>query len=313
MDSQDLQESQETQDQSPQEPQQESPQEAPDEPEASNQQADLEDDVDLSDLFDPDLPEDEPQEDSGESQNDFEQYKEAVNAMLRGGPGAGDAARRILMESGYSAQEADQFVKNAGYDGEKASPQREEQGVDPRLAESLEAANQRAASAERRAQEVRAKQLEQELDYRLYETMSGSELGGFISKLDQINKDEDDKSRNDRRQVMAQEIRRTALENLGNRTRKANRFDESWISEEVSRASGQVMGRYRAAIGNIDSIGRSSVASTPEEELRRSKPVSSPAWKPGKQVSDLDLEIKDWTVDVLSRAALEDGAGQTKL
>lgn len=215
------------------------------------------------------------------------------------------------MDTGFSTEEANAFVANAGYEAPSSPPTPSE--PDPRLLKGLEEANQRAALAEERARAVRAKQLEQEMDYRLYEAVSAPELSGFISKMESLNDGEDDKSRNDRRQVMVQEIRRTALENLGNRTRKANRFDEGWISEEVTRASSQVMGKYRAAIGNIDRLGRTSVSAGPEEELRRSRPVAAPSWKPGKQVSDMDNEIRDWTVDVLSRAALDGGSGGSKL
>lgn len=295
-----------------------------DEPQVESQApSDLEDDVDVNSFFEADFPEDEQAEnesaasssggdrDAGEREDGF---KQAVAAMLRGGPGAADAARRVLMETGFSKSEADRFVESAGYESPQ-QPSREPASAEPdkRLLEGLQEATRRAEAAEERAKAVRAKQLEQEMDYRLYEAVSAPEVEGFIGKLDQLNDGEDDKSRNDRRQVLVQEIRRTALENLGNRTRRANRFDENWISEEVSRASSQVMGRYRTAIGNIDRLGRSSVAVGPEEELRRSKPVSTPAWKPGKQVSDMDTEIRDWTVDVLSRAALDGGSGESKL
>lgn len=309
----DSQEPQETQDPSPSESPVETPQV---ESSAPQEQSDLEADVDVDDLFDPDLPDDEPSEEPEQGGGeDFEAYKNAVTAMLRGGPGAANAARRVLMETGFSREEADNFVANAGYEpapqsgGTEPSPPT----TDPRLLQGLEEANRRAALAEERARSVRAKQLEQEMDYRLYEAVSAPELAGFIQKMESLNEGEDDKSRNDRRQVLVQEIRRTALENLGNRTRKSNRFDEGWISEEVGRASSQVMGRYRTAIGNIDRLGRSSVAVGPEEELRRSKPVAPPAWKPGKQVTDMDTEIRDWTVDVLSRAALDGGTGESKL
>jgi hypothetical protein len=311
--------SQEQEAQLPQEPSQERPQ---DEPQVESQvQSDLEDDVDVNSLFEADFPEDEQEEaDASASSVDRDRaadqredgFKQAVGAMLRGGPGAADAARRVLMETGFSKSEADRFVESAGYE----SPQQQAPApaeTDKRLLEGLQEAQRRAEAAEERVKAVRAKQLEQEMDYKLYEAVSSPDVEGFIGKLDQLNEGEDSKSRNDRRQVLVQEIRRTALENLGNRTRRANRFDENWIGEEVNRASTQVMGRYRTAIGNIDRLGRSSVAVGPEEELRRSKPVSSPAWKPGKQASDMDTEIRDWTVDVLSRAALDGGTGESKL
>lgn len=220
------------------------------------------------------------------------------------------------MESGFSKNEADKFVSEAGYEGSAPStPSTPQQAPmrDPELERALQEANQRAQAAEERSRGVRAKQLEQEMDYQLYKNVTEPEVEGFIRRLDELNEGEDDKSRNDRRQVMVQEIRRTALENLGNRTRKANRFDESWISEEVKRASSQVVGRYRVALGSVDRLGRTSVVAGPEEELRRSKPVAPPAWKPGKQVTDMDTEIRDWTVDVLSRAALDGGTGESKL
>lgn len=315
-----------------QDPQETSPQQQPsqeqevpqDEPQIQSQApSDLEDDVDVNSLFEADFSDDEPAQeredepDSAGRDRDSDRredgFKQAVVAMLRGGPGAADAARRVLMETGFSKTEADRFVESAGYEQSPQQPVSPAAQQDPQLVEGLKEAQRRAEVAEERSRQVRAKQLEQEMDYKLYEAVSSSEVEGFISKLDRLNEGEDDKSRNDRRQVLVQEIRRTALENLGNRTRRANRFDENWIGEEVTRASTQVMGRYRTAIGNIDRLGRSSVAVGPEDELRRSKPVSAPNWKPGKQVSDMDTEIRDWTVDVLSRAALDGGTGESKL
>lgn len=276
-------------------------------------QQDLEQDVDVEALFAPDLPE-EKESPRREQKPDVggrdDAFREAVAVMMRGGPNAARSARNVLREVGFSEVEADRFVQAAGYDA--ARPQ-EPAPPDPKLVEELKEAKTRAEQAEQRAQMVRAKQLEQEMDYRLYEALSSSELEKFVSRLDEINGEEDDKSRSDRRQVFTQEIRRTALENLGNRTRRAGRFEESWIADEVKRASGQVMGRYRAAIGNVDRIGRISTATGPEEELRQRKPVAPPAWKPGKQASDMDSEIRDWTVDVLSRAAMEGGSGETRL
>lgn len=242
-------------------------------------------------------------------------FRTAVAAMLRGGPGSSEAARRVLMESGFSKSEADKFVVEAGYEGAAPAPAPTPQAParDPEMERALHEARERASVAEERSKAVRAKQLEQEMDYQLYKNVTEPEVDGFIRKLDELNEGEDEASRNDRRQVMVQEIRRMALENLGNRTRKANRFDETWISEEVRRASSQVVGRYRVALGNVDRLGRASVVAGPEDELRRSKPATPPAWKPGKQVSDMDTEIRDWTVDVLSRAALDGGSGESKL
>ena len=253
---------------------------------------------------------------SQDSRDSDHAFRSAVAAMLRGGPGSAEAARKVLMESGFSKNEADKFVTEAGYEAtapQSPTPQQQVPMRDPEMERALQEANQRAQIAEERSRGVRAKQLEQEMDYQLYKNVTEPEVEGFIRKLDELNEGEDDKSRNDRRQVMVQEIRRTALENLGNRTRKANRFDEGWISEEIKRASSQVVGRYRVALGSVDRLGRTSVAAGPEEELRRSKPVTPPAWKPGKQVTDMDTEIRDWTVDVLSRAALDGGAGESKL
>lgn len=276
---------------------------------------DLEQDVDVDALFAPELPEEpassraekSPPSDVGGRDQAF---REAVGHMMRGGPDAARSAREVLSEVGFSRAEIDRFVQAAGYEAARAQAPAE---PDPALLKELKEAKTRAEQAEERARMVRAKQLEQEMDYRLYEAMSSSDLEKFVARLDEINGEEDDKSRADRRQVFTQEVRRTALENLGNRTRRAGRFDESWIADEVKRASGQVMGRYRAAIGNVDRIGRSSVAVGPEEELRQRKPVAPPAWKPGKQASDMDSEIRDWTVDVLSRAAMDGGTGETKL
>lgn len=296
----------------------------PQESEASNPPK--EDRPDVSELFDSDGgdPGDEHVEGSDhpdpvQPSDRPDDFRKAVQEMLWGGPGAGEAARKVLMESGFSKQDADDFVQRAGYNGgEAASQQRQQQSLNDaqvpnQYAEAIQNAEQRAAMAEERSRAVRAKQLEQEMDYQLYRTMSDADVESFVQKLDQLNEGEDDKSRNDRRQVMIQEVRRTALENLGKRTRKANQFDESWIAQEVSRASGMVLGRYKAALGNVDAIGRSSVPVTPEDELRQKKPVQVPAWKPGKQVSDMDVEIRDWTVDVLSRAAMDGGTGESKL
>ena len=277
---------------------------------------------DVSALFDADGgdPGDEhvdPTGGGGSSEPDVsgDDFRKAVQTMLWGGPGAEDAARKVLMESGFSPQDADNFVKRAGYGGEAPpkSGSEEQAPQNPEFERALREAEQRATAAEERSRTVRAKQLEQEMDYQLYRSMSDPKVEDFVKKLDDLNPGEDDKSRNDRREVMVQEVRRTALDNLGKRTRKANRFDESWIGEEVEKASGMVLGRYRAALGNVDALGRTSVAVSPEDELLQRKPVKAPDWKPGKQVSDMDTEIKDWTVDVLSRAAMDGGTGESKL
>lgn len=235
--------------------------------------------------------------------------------MFSGGTVGAEAARRVLSELGYDMNTINQFVNDANYSQPQSQPQTPAPAptLDPMIQKQIEETNARAAMAEERARTVRAKQLEQEMDFRVYESMSSPAMGEFLNELDSLNEEGDVKSRNDRREVMSREIRRQALENLGLRTRKAGQFDEKWITEEVSRASDVVTTKYKAALGNINRLGRTATSFSPEDELRQRKPAPAPAWKPGRQVADMDQDIRDWTVDVLSRAALDGGSGESKL
>jgi hypothetical protein len=268
--------------------------------------------IDFDELFNPDF-EDEPESPAPPAPDRF---RDDVKNMFSGGTVGAEAARRVLQDLGYDMNTINQFVADAAYQpapNQQPSTPPPAPAVDPELKQRLEETQARAALAEERARTVRAKQLEQEMDFRVYESMSSPVVGEFLTELDSLNEEGDAKSRNDRREVMSREIRRQALENLGLRTRKAGQFDEKWITEEVGRASDAVMTKYRAAVGNINRLGRTATSFSPEDEIRQRKPVSAPSWKPGKQVSDMDTEIRDWTVDVLSRAALDGGTGESKL
>lgn len=278
--------------------------EAPSAPAAPAEQSEAP--LDLDSVFNPQF------EDSPEPTEDG--FRESVARMFRGGTEGADAAKQVLRDLGYDEPTISRFVEQASYQGQAPAAQEAPRAEVPKeLVDEIRMANQRAQVAEERARAVRARQLEQELDHRVHESMGSPELGEFLGGLDSLNEEGDEKSRSDRRELMSEEIRRTALDNLGQRTRRAGTFEESWIGEEVQRATRAVQTKYKAAIGTVNRVGRASSTFGPEDEIRQRKPVSPPSWKPGKQASDMDSEIRDWTVDVLSRAALGGGTGETKL
>jgi small-conductance mechanosensitive channel len=113
-----------------------------------------------------------------------------------------------------------------------------------------------------------------------------------------------DEGVNQATQTLRAQLEQRALERMQSRRAAAGTFEDSWMSEEVDKATEPVLGTFRSVIGDIDKLGRSSetVTGFDAQEILRSKPAPDPEYKPGATISDIESQVKSFTSDTIKRA-----------
>jgi small-conductance mechanosensitive channel len=149
---------------------------------------------------------------------------------------------------------------------------------------------------------MRVRELRQNLNANLDRVLkSNPEIQKLIESARSSRGDE---GVNQATQTLRAQLEQRALERMQSRRASAGTFEDSWMSEEVDKATEPVLGTFRSVIGDIDKLGRSSetVTGFDAQEILRSKPAPDPEYKPGATISDIESQVKSFASDTIKRA-----------
>ena len=155
---------------------------------------------------------------------------------------------------------------------------------------------------------MRAQMLQQNLENSLSSSIDAEGDGKVLMDWLTTNRQPEDAAK--ARDSVAERVRSQALENLRQRRNYAGTFDDSWVDEEVKKATDKVAKDMLTVIGDTSKIGRVSETAGQNETLYRKDPVKLPN-SSGKSFGEIEGQLRDWTSDQLLRS-LADPGGDTK-
>tara|TARA_R110000868_G_scaffold188802_1_gene431617 strand:- start:5387 stop:6289 length:903 start_codon:yes stop_codon:yes gene_type:complete len=218
-------------------------------------------------------------------------------------------ARQILLDMQYTPDQVDQWVKI--YDQE---PEMEERTPPSQQQYQQQQQQQRPQMDPRTDQlndqvlKMRAQMLQQNLENSLSSSIGAEGDGKVLMDWLTTNRQPEDAAK--ARDSVAERVRSQALENLRQRRNYAGSFDDSWVDEEVKKATNKVAKDMLTVIGDTSKIGRVSETAGQNETLYRKEPVKLPN-SSGKTFGEIEGQLRDWTSDQLLRS-LADPGGDTK-
>ena len=163
-------------------------------------------------------------------------------------------ARQILLDMQYTPDQVDQWVKI--YDQE------------PEMEERTPPSQQQY---QHQVLKMRAQMLQQNLENSLSSSIGAEGDGKVLMDWLTTNRQPEDAAK--ARDSVAERVRSQALENLRQRRNYAGTFDDSWVDEEVKKATNKVAKDMLTVIGDTSKIGRVSETAGQNETLYRKEPV----------------------------------------
>ena len=209
-------------------------------------------------------------------------------------------ARQILLDLNYSPEQVDEWVKVYDQTGEQPVAHQESQNqpmYDPRT----DQLNQQVTK-------MRAQMIQQNMENSVSSSLSGDADGKVL--LDWIKNNRSEQEFAAAKENIAERVRSQALENLRNRKNYAGSFDETWVAEEVQKATSKVAKDMLTVIGDTSKIGRVPETAGQTETLYRKDPVKLPDTK-GKSFGDVEGQLRNWTTDQILRS-LSNPGGDSK-
>ena len=225
------------------------------------------------------------------------------------------AARVVLSESGYSANEIEDYMSEYGealneapnVGGEIDYTQEETSAEPANMNYEDPQAREEAARATNELRQYRLQMLQREMQNGINNALdSNKQVDVLLSRLKTGDNTENyDKAKGS----LQQQVHERTLKVLQDRKAREGTFSEAWVQDAATEATNEVLGTYRTVIGDIDSIGRAPETVSGEPTLSSKPPVPEPEFKPGMTRGDVDTSVKNWNTDVLSRLAEESSAG----
>ena len=215
-------------------------------------------------------------------------------------------ARQILLDMNYDPRQVDEWVKV--YDQEATMPQQPQQPQNQPPAPAAPQPDPRTDALNEQVLQMRAQMLQQNLENSLSSSIENDTDGKML--LEWLNSNRQPEEIQQARESITERVRAQALENLRQRRNYAGSFEDSWVGEEVQKATNKVAKDMLTVIGDTSKIGRVPETAGQTETLYRKDPVKLPETK-GKSFGDVEGQLRDWTSDQLLRS-LSDPGGDSK-
>jgi len=222
-------------------------------------------------------------------------------------------AREILLSANYSPEQVDEWVRiydESPQEGnaveETETPNNEQQ----KPTEDIQARENQAALSDQ-MNKMRARYLNEAIEREITSAVSTTENAKVLNDWLKNTREGDDLSA--AKSSITERVRAQTLENLRTRRNHAGTFDESWVEEEVVKATERVAKDMLTVIGDPSKIGRVSETAGQIDNLYRKEPVPLPDNK-GKSFGEVEGDLKKWTTDQLMRTYSDiDSGDKSKL
>ena len=225
------------------------------------------------------------------------------------------AARVVLSESGYSANEIEEYMSEYGQalneapevGGEIDYTQEETSAEPANMNYEDPQAREEAARANNELKQYRLQMLQREMQNGINNALdSNKQVEVLLGRLKSGDNTENyDKAKSS----LQQQVHDQTMKLLQDRKAREGTFSEAWVQDAAQEATSEVLGTYRTVIGDIDSIGRAPETVSGEPTLSSKPAVPEPEYKAGMTRGEVDTSVKNWNTDVLSRLAEESSAG----
>ena len=212
-------------------------------------------------------------------------------------------ARQILLDMNYDPRQVDEWVKI--YDQEATMTQTPQP---QQMAPAAPQPDPRTDALNEQVLQMRAQMLQQNLENSLSSSIESDTDGKML--MEWLNSNRQPEEIQQARESITERVRAQALENLRQRRNYAGTFEDSWVGEEVQKATNKVAKDMLTVIGDTSKIGRVPETAGQTETLYRKDPVKLPETK-GKSFGDVEGQLRDWTSDQLLRS-LSDPGGDSK-
>ena len=234
-----------------------------------------------------------------------------------------NSVKYLLQKEGYSPEQISEYVNSLANENVQPEPQIEEAIVpeetpaQPNRNEEYEAIlrqqQEKIQQLEENQRKLTSGDLKKDLNTSV-ETVfnTNKEINNLLQRFNSLNNSE---GKDQRSELMKQEIMKETMENLRKRKLSGGMFDKSWFAEETNRAADSVVAKFRTVIGDPNKIQRSPETESEFHSFLNSKPVEAPSFEPSDRVMGRgDTKVKTFTTDALSRLAAEMGLGdETKV
>ena len=212
-------------------------------------------------------------------------------------------ARQILLDMNYDPRQVDEWVKI--YDQEATMTQTPQP---QQMAPAAPQPDPRTDALNEQVLQMRAQMLQQNLENSLSSSIESDTDGKML--MEWLNSNRQPEEIQQARESITERVRAQALENLRQRRNYAGTFEDSWVGEEVQKATNKVAKDMLTVIGDTSKIGRVPETAGQTETLSRKDPVKLPDNK-GKSFGDVEAQLRDWTSDQILRS-LSDPGGDSK-
>lgn len=219
--------------------------------------------------------------------------------------------RYLLSAEGYSPTQIEEHIEasRTAYEGMEDM----EADVDPGqqsqapLPTEDEAARNQIAKVQHQQNKMVVDMLKKDLDGTLDRVMEQNPtVQNLLNKSRQLAGEE---GFGERQVGIRQEIQRVTLDLMRQRRNRGERFDKSWFDQETSKAADTVYQRIRSVIGDPDKVQRAPETASGTDHFRSTPPVPTPTFESGDNMGTATDKAHDFTVDTLSRLALDLSAG----
>lgn len=220
------------------------------------------------------------------------------------------AVRKVMKRAGYSEKQINEYLSPEAPEEPEEPEKPARRKAQPEEGEDNLAELSKAAA--RDAQQARLEVLQERFEKAMDRAFDGeTDLGKLLAGVKEAK---GEKAFKTFLESVREEVGEAAQRAMIDRRRREQRFEASWVAEEVKKAAEKTEKKYRPVIADLNKVGRSPETEAGEAFLK-SEPVKAPKYpvsgEKGVAVSQGKIKLKEYTEDALTRLAVSGGRTKT--
>ncbi len=250
-----------------------------------------------------------------EKANELEEYRRHASHIMRSEGGFAEkeeSTRYIMSQEGYSPDQIEEYIQaSKQYETQVQQSNQPQQNSQPQPDDRVTQLEQRLGQAEEQAAKQKLEQMRGQLKSGVDQVAASEPIQQILEASKRINGDTDvEKTAT----LLKQDIERETLTLLKRERAAKGSISDDSFAKAAQQAAESVSNRYRAVIGDPNSLGRAPQTGMTPDLLYQKKPVEDPKYTAGENPGQVYDKARNFAEQSLLNIAADlSSGGESKL
>ena len=245
--------------------------------------------------------------------SELEEYKRHASHIMRAEGGTAEkeeSTRYIMSQEGYTPEQIEEYITASKQ--YETQVQQSEQQPDPTPGQPMQQDDrvtqleQRLGQAEQQAAQQKLDQMKNQLKEGVDQVAASQPIQQILEASKRINGDTDLQKTE---VLLKQDIERETLALLKRERAAKGKITDASFAQAAQKAAESVSSRYRAVIGDPNSLGRTPQTGAAPDLLYQKKPVEDPKYRAGENPGQVYDKARNFAEQTLLNIAADVSAG----